>query len=73
MIDSESVVSLITKTLANRILGTTPSAKWDTTKQNKDLETFSNEPIKVLRQLATMVTYNNWTSNDAHLTVTNIR
>ena len=54
-IDSGSVVSLITKTLAKRLLRTTPSAKWITKKQNKDLKTFSNEPIKVLGQLATMV------------------
>ena len=64
MIDSRSVVGLITKMLAKRILRTTPSAKWVTTKK-----IFSNEPIKVLGQLATMVTYNDWTCNDAHLTV----
>ena len=69
MIDSGSVVSLITKTLANRILRTTPSAKWITTKQKRDLEIFSNEPIKVLGHLATMVTYNNWTCKEAHLTI----
>ena len=59
MIDSGCVVSLITKTLANRILRTTPSSKWITTKENRDLKTFSNEPIKMLGHLATMVTYNN--------------
>ena len=69
MIDSRFVVSLITKTLANKILRTTPSAKWVTTKQNSDLKTFSNEPIRVLGQLATVVTYNDWTYEDAHLTV----
>ena len=46
MIDSGSVVSLITKMLANTILRTTPSVKWVTTKQNKESKTFSNEPIK---------------------------
>ena len=69
MINSGSVVIFITKTLANRILRTTLSAKWVTTKQNKDLKIFSNEPIKVLGQLATMVKYNDCTCNDAHLTV----
>ena len=68
MIESGSVISLITKTLANRTLRTTPSAKLVTTKQNKDLKTFSNEPIKVFGQLATMVTYNDWTCKGAHLT-----
>ena len=39
--------------------------------QNGSLQNkiFSNEPIKVLGQFATMVTYNDWTCNDAHLTV----
>ena len=69
MIDSGSVVILITKTLANRILRTTPSAKWITTKQNRVLKTSSNESIKVLGQLATMVIYNNRTCKEAHLTV----
>ena len=61
MIDSGSVASLITNTLANRILLTTPSAKRITTKQNNVLKTFSNEPIKVLGQLETMVIYNDST------------
>ena len=69
MIDSGSVVSLITKTLANKILKATPSAKWVTTKQDKDLKTFSNEPIKVHGQLATMVTYKDWTCKGACLSV----
>ena len=53
-VDSGSVVSLITKTLANRIIKTSPSAKWTNTKQDKDLKTFSNEPIKVIGKLTTM-------------------
>ena len=69
MIDSGSVVSLITKTLAKRTLRTTPFAKWISTKQNRDLKTFSNETIKVLGQLSKMVIYNNWTCKKAHLTV----
>ena len=69
MIDSGIVVSLITKTLANRIFRSTPSAKLITTKQNRDLKTFSNKPIKVLGQLLTMVKYKNLTCKDAHLTV----
>ena len=68
MIDSGSVVSLITKTLANRILRTTPSANWITTKKKRELKTFSNEPIKVL-DLETTVTYNNWTCKEARLTI----
>ena len=35
MIDSCSVVSLITKTLANRILKTSPYAKWTTTNRTQ--------------------------------------
>ena len=62
MIDSGSVVSLVTKTLANRIVRTTPSAKWITTKQDKDLKTFPNEPMKKLGKLG-------WTCKEAGLTV----
>ena len=69
MIDSGSVVSLISKTLANRILRTSPSAKWTTTKQDKDLKTFSKEPIKALGKLKTTVIYKNWTCKKATLTV----
>ena len=40
MIDSGSVVSLLTKTLANRTLRTSASAKWITTKEWRNLKTF---------------------------------
>ena len=69
MIDSGRFVSLITKTLANRILTTSTSAKWTTTKQDKDMKTFSNEPIKVLGNLTTTLTYNDWNCKEASLTV----
>ena len=38
-------------------------------KQDNDLTTISNEPIKVLGKLATTVTYNEWTCEEASLTV----
>ena len=69
MIDSGSVYSLITKTLANRILKITHLARWIITKQDNDLNLFSNESIKVLGKLATTVTYNDWTCEEACLTV----
>ena len=69
MIDSSSMFSLITKTLANKIIKTTPSAKWANTKPDKDLKNFSSEPIEVLGQLATKVIFNDWTCKEACLTV----
>ena len=39
------------------------------TKQDKDLKNFSNEPIKVLGKFARTVTYNDWTCEEACLTV----
>ena len=69
MIDSSSVCSLITKTIAYKNLKTTPFATWIITKQDKDLITFSNEPIKVLGKLATTITYDDWTYEEACLTV----
>ena len=54
--------------MANRILKSTPSARWITTKQDKDLKTFSNEPLKVLCQIATRVIHNDWAVEDACIT-----
>ena len=50
MIDSCSVVSLITKTLADKILRISPSAKWTTTKQDKVLKIFSKKQSKYLEK-----------------------
>ena len=58
MIDSGSAASIITETLAEKILQTTKSAKWTDTKYKRNLKTFSNEPIKVLGHLETTITYN---------------
>ena len=58
MIDSGGAVSIITETLADKILQTTKSAKWTDTKEKRNLKTFSNEPIKVLGLLETTITYN---------------
>ena len=44
MIDSGSAVSIITETLADKILQTTKFAKWTDTKDKRKLKTFSNEP-----------------------------
>ena len=51
MIDSGSAVSIITETLADKILQTTKIAKWTDTKDKRNLKTFSYEPIKVLGHL----------------------
>ena len=69
MIDSGSAVSIITETLADKILQTTKSAKWTDTKEKRNLKTFSNEPIKVLGHLETTITYNQWKDRAAMLTV----
>ena len=69
MIYCGSIVSLITKTLANRILRTSPSAKWITNTERRELKTFSNEPIKVPGHLEATVSSNTWTCKDARLTI----
>ena len=69
MIDSGSAVSIITETLAEKILQTTKSAKWTDTKDKRNLKTFSNEHIKVLGHLETTLTYNQWKDKAALLTV----
>ena len=69
MIDSGIVCSIITKTLANKTLQSIPSAQWINSKCEKDLKTFSNEPIKVLVKIATTVFYEDWICEDACLAV----
>ena len=60
MIDPGSAVSLITKTLANQVIRTRQSAREGIIKKEKrDLNAFSNEPIKVLGHLETTTAYNN--------------
>ena len=68
-IDSGSVCSIITKSLASNVLKTTPTAQWITSTDEKFNKTFSNEPIKVLGELVTTVTYNDWSCEDVCLTV----
>ena len=69
MIDSASAVSIITKSLANKIIRSTKSAKWTDTTEKRNLKTFSNEPIKVIGHLETTVIYNQWKDTTAMLTV----
>ena len=69
LIDSGSAVSIITETLADKILQTTKFAKWTDTKDKRNLKTFSNEPIKVLGHLETTITYNQWKDKAAVFTV----
>ena len=53
MVDSGSDCSILTKTLANNILKTTPTAQWIASLCEIDLKTFSNQPINVLGNIAT--------------------
>ena len=69
MIDSGSAVSIITKSLANKIIRSTKSAKWTESTERRNLKTFSNEPIKVIGHLETTVVYNQWQDKSAMLTV----
>ena len=69
MIDSGSAVSIITKSLANRILQSTKSVKWTNTSEKRNLKTFSNEPIKFIGHLETTVIYNRWKDTSATLTL----
>ena len=69
MIDSGSVCSINTKTLAEKFFKSTSSARWINTKRDKDLKTFSNETIIVLGKFAIKVVYIDWICEDACLTV----
>ena len=71
MIDSGSGCSITTKPLAINVLKSTPSQmyRWITTKRDRDLKTFSNEPIKVLGKFATKVVCKDLICADACSTV----
>ena len=69
MIDSGSVCSIVTKTLAIKILNSTPSRRWIASTCEEDHKTFSYEPIKKLGKIETTVVYNGWICEDAFLTV----
>ena len=69
MIDSGSAVSIITQSLANKVLRSTNSAKWIKSTEKRKLKTFLNEPIKVIGHLETTVAYNQWQDKSAILTV----
>ena len=68
MIDSSSVCSIITKGLARNIPKTTPTDRWSTTTDDKDMKIFSNKPIEVWGKLATTFTYINLTFHRKFLT-----
>ena len=69
MIVYGSAVSIITKSLANKIIRSTKSAKWTDTTEKRNLKTFSNEPVRVIGHLETTVIYNQWKDTSAMLTV----
>ena len=67
--DLEQIFIIITKTIFKIILKATLTSRWIISIDKNDLEPFSNEPIKVLGKLATSVTQNEWTCEDARLSV----
>ena len=69
MVDSGTVCDIITKGLAKDTPKTEPTVQRTNSTNEKDSKIFSNEPIKVLGKLATTVTYNNWTRDNAFFTV----
>ena len=68
MTDSGSVCSIVTKTFVEKILKSTPSARLINTKFEKDLKTFSYEPIKSRDKITATVVYNDWIGEEAGLT-----
>ena len=64
-----AVCAVSLKSLTNKTLKSISSARLITTKRDKDFKTFSNELIKLHRQIATKVVYNDWICGDACLTV----
>ena len=69
MFDSRCECIFITITLFKIFLKATLTTRWIISIDKNDLEPFSNEPIKVLGKLATSVTQNEWTCEDARLSV----
>ena len=69
LIDSGSVCSTLTESLAVEIVDNSPLARWLMTTTPQELKTFANEPINVMGMIQAPIASKGWRIEDAELVV----
>ena len=69
LVDSGSVCTIISESLASSIISQDSNSKWIREANSKQLKTFSNEPIHTLGILHTSIQRNNWYANPIEIQV----
>ena len=69
LVDSGSACSILNRSLASRVVQSSPRAFWISEKVSPQLRTFSNEPIQVEGKIQCPITSKGWTSDSAIFTV----
>ena len=70
LVDSGSACSILNRTLASRVVQSSPRAFWISEKVSPQLRTFSNEPIQVEGKIQSPITSKGWTCDSASATFT---
>ena len=65
LVDSGSVCSILTESLATEVINNSTLSRWLTTATAQEIKTFANEPIPVIGMMQTPVESNVWWIEDA--------
>ena len=69
LIDSGSVCSILTESLAAELVDNSPLARWLMTTPPQELKTFANGPINVMGMIQAPIASNGWRIEDAEFVV----
>ena len=69
LVDSSSACSILNRSLASRVVKSSPRAFWISEQTPPQLRTFSNEALQVEGKIQASITSNGWTCNSATFTV----
>ena len=69
LVDSGSACSILNRSLASRVVQSSPRAFWISEKVSPQLRTFSNEPIQVEGKIQSTITSKGWAFDSATFTV----
>ena len=69
LVDSGSACSILNRSLASRVVQSSPRAFWISEKVSPQLRTISNEPIQVEGKIQSPITSKGWTCDSATFTV----
>ena len=68
LVDSDSACSILNRSLASRVVQSSPRAFWISAKVSPQLRTLSNEPIQVEGKIQSPITSKGWTCDSATFT-----